>query len=269
MLAVERQKLILKIVAERGQVTTAELSKQLSVSPVTIRNDLNKLDKEKLLSKTHGGATVLSLSDIKAFSSATVQNSYSFKTRESKNAQEKEAISKAALSMIRNDQCILLDGSSTALTLARKLSRFEKLLVITNGIYTMLTLKDMPNINVVMIGGIVTKNSGSVEGLLGADILNRIHIDIGFASSSGFTLEEGCTDFSIYEAELKKAMLSKCSKKVILLDSSKFEHVSASSFIPAKDIDMLITDENIPDKNLKKYVSHGLNIKLCPLEEKK
>lgn len=267
MLAVERQKLILRIITDRGQVTTAELSKQLSVSPATIRNDLNKLNREKLINKTHGGATALSLSEIKPSSVVTPQNSYSFKTRESKNAAEKEAISKEALSMIRNDQCILLDGSSTALTLARKLSRFEKLLVITNGIYTMLTLKDMPNINVVMIGGIVTKNSGSVEGLLGAEILDHIHIDIGFVSSRGFSLEEGCTDFNIYEVELKRAMLSKCSKKVILLDSSKFEHVSTSSFMAVKDIDMLITDENISDQNLKKYVSYGLNVKLCMIEK--
>lgn len=262
MLAIERQQLILQILNDKGNVSTNELSIALSVSPVTVRKDLTKLSNDGLIKKTHGGATVLIHTPAKAPTNLW-QSDFNFKTRELTNKDEKEIISEEALSLIQDNQCILLDGSSTALALAKKLSRFSKLLVITNGIYTMLALKDNPAINIIMIGGMVTKNSGSVEGLLGADLLNHIHIDTAFVSARGFSLNEGFTDFNVYEVELKKAMLKKCNKVIALLDSSKFEHVSTSSFMAAADADLLLTDDKISKECLQNYKAHNIPIKVC------
>lgn len=263
MLAIERQQLIMQMLRDKGNVSTNELSIALSVSPVTIRKDLTKLSNDGLITKTHGGATLLTQIQVEAPENVW-QSDFNFKTRELTNKDAKEMISEYALSLIQDNQCILLDGSSTALTLAKKLSRFNKLLVITNGIYTMLALKDNPAINVIMIGGMVTKNSGSVEGLLGADLLNHIHIDTAFVSARGFSVKEGFTDFNVYEVELKKAMLKKCNKVVALLDSSKFEHVSTSSFLAATDADLLLTDDQISKEYLQKYMSNNIAIKVCP-----
>lgn len=260
MLAIERHKLILDILKQKGNVTTAELSTTLSVSPATIRNDLNKLNKDGLIIKTHGGAT---LNSYKEQASSDILPQDSFKNRAMHHREEKEAIGNYALSLIKDNQCIFLDGSSTALILAKKLSKFKKLLIITNGIYTTLALKDLPNINVMIVGGMVTKNSGTVEGLLGADILNHLHVDLAFVSAKGFTLEEGCTDFNIYESELKKAVLEKCNKIVVLLDSSKFEYTSTSSFLPTDRIDLLLTDKNIKNEDYQKYSSNNVKVKVC------
>ncbi len=267
MLAIERQQMILKILADKGNVTTAELSTLLSVSPATVRNDLNKLSKDNLINKTHGGATLISnLQKNDTKPEPIPQNKFNFNIRETTNSKEKEAISKQALSYIQNNQCILLDGSSTALALAKKLSKFNNIMVITNGIYTMLALKDLPNVNVIMLGGIVTKNSGSVEGLLGSELLNHVHVDLAFVSANGFTLKEGCTDFNIYEVELKKAMLSNCNKIIALLDSSKFEFTSTASFLPAENINLILTDDGINPEHLKKYQANGINIEICPVD---
>lgn len=260
MLAIERHKLILDILKQKKNVTTAELAVTLSVSPATIRNDLNKLNRDGLIVKTHGGATLNSYTE-KSASDTLPQNS--FKNREMHHHAEKEAISNQALSLIQDNQCIYLDGSSTALVLAKKLSQFNKLLIVTNGIYTMLALKDLPNINVMLIGGMVTKNSGSVEGLLGSEMLNHIHIDLAFVSAKGFTLEDGCTDFNIYEVELKKAILNKSNKIIALLDSSKFEYTSTSSFLSANRIDLLLTDKNVKNENYQKYSSNDIKIEIC------
>jgi DeoR/GlpR family transcriptional regulator of sugar metabolism len=264
VLAIERHRVILKLLSENGQVTTNELCEKLSVSPATVRNDLNKLENDKLICKTHGGATLLTSRVDIPMANSVVSNTFSFKTRESKNGEEKQAISEYALQYIQDNQCILLDASSTALVLARKLDRFNKLTVITNGIYTMLALKEMPNITVIFIGGIVTKNSGSIEGLLGADILNHINADCGFISANGFTLNEGLTDFNVYEVELKKAMLKHCKRVVVMLDSLKFENISTTSFSASSNLDLVLTDEKIDKDLLDRYRKHGIHIEICP-----
>lgn len=260
MLAIERHNRILKLLADNVHITTNELSELLEVSAATIRNDLNKLEKDKLILKTHGGATLLSPAMQRP------QNLFPFNEREFKNSSEKEAISNMALRHIEEGQCIILDASSTALAVARKLDRFSRLTVITNGIYTMLALKDIPNITVIFIGGIVTKNSGSTEGLLGYDLLNCINAaDTAFVSAHGFTLKEGLTDFNIYEAELKKQMVLHSRKRIALLDHTKFEHISTASFCFSKDINSIITDEQIDPQLLSQYKNSGINIEVSPL----
>lgn len=97
-----------------------------------------------------------------------------------------------------------------------KLSGFTELTVITNGINLALELKDIPGVTVILTGGIVTSASASIEGLLGADLLKKIHTDIAFVSARGFSVEDGLTDFSIYEADLS-ACVSRPPLKLWLL----------------------------------------------------
>ncbi len=266
MFAIERHKFILKLLKEKGQVTTQELCEKLNISSATARNDLNKLNKDGLLKKTHGGATELvSLnSAVSIPPPLSFPNTFSFKTRVGKNPLEKHAISEHALQYIKNNQCILLDASSTTLALARKLTCFDKLIVVTNGIHTTLELKEISNITVILVGGIATKNSSSLEGTLGAYLLNHINADFAFISANGFTLTEGLTDFNIYEVALKKEMIHHSKKVIALLDSSKFENVSTASFCAASQIDLILTDENIDPELLKHYRANGVNIEVCP-----
>ena len=114
-------------------------------------------------------------------------------------------------------------------------------------------MKDIPNITVILLGGIITKNSGSVEGVLGVELLNHLHIDQAFVSAYGFTTEEGLTDFNVYEVELKRAMMKSCKNVIALLDSSKFENTSAASFIPTEEISAILTDDGLDEELFKKY----------------
>lgn len=258
MLAIERKKYILKYLEEHGNITTNELCSLLSISPATARNDLNKLEREKLICKTHGGATLLPAQQ------PDLQSFYMFDQRQKVNGREKEAISEAALDLIEDNQCIIMDASSTAVTLAKKLNRFSRLVVVTNGIYTMMELKDNPNVTVIFIGGIVTKKSGSTEGLLGAELLSHINADIAFISARGFRLDEGLTDFNVYEAELKREMLGHAGKCVALMDYTKLENVSTASFCPAKNVDLLITDSKASEEALNLYKKQGIEVLMAP-----
>ena len=251
MLILERHNNIISLLNKNIRMTTNELCQELNVSATTIRNDLNFLENENLIKKFHGGATIEK-------QSFTID----IDKRDKQNNFEKECIANEALNLIKNGQCIMLDASSTSLALARKLKKFDKLTVITNGIYTMITLKDLPNITVIFIGGIVDKKSACIEGLLGIDLLDKINADISFVSAHGFTLNEGLTDFNLYEVELKKQMLKRSKKCIALLDYTKFEHVSTASFCKHNYIDLIITDKNAEVSTIEKYRKAGISIKI-------
>lgn len=253
MLAFERYNKILELLNENKKVTTDELYKLFEVSSCTIRNDLNKLEKDGLLKKIHGGAILPDNQD----------KNIDFNSRQNTNKSEKMSICKNALKYISNGQCILLDASSTSLTLAKHLNSFERLTVITNSLYNALELKDNPLITVILTGGVVTKRSGSLEGLLGRNLISSINADVAFVSAHGFTLEEGLTDFNVYESELKKYMLKRAKKTIALLDYSKIGKISTASFASTNEIDLIITDDKADESLLDTYRKSNVNIEVC------
>lgn len=260
MMQLERQKKILDYLNKNRKATTKELSQLLDVSATTIRTDLNQMDKEKLITKTHGGAVYndRSLDNIELTGRA-----YIFDERALENRKEKEAIASKAIKLIKNHMCIYLDASSTCYTLGMKLSGFTKLTVITNGINLALALKDVPGITVILTGGIVTSVSSSIEGLVGEDLLTKIHTDIAFVSARGFSVENGLTDFSIYEADLKRRCVKSSAKTIALIDHTKFNTTSISSYASLDDLNMVITDFGLSEHTKSIYENAGVNLVLA------
>ena len=240
MLQLERQKQILDYLEKNRKATTNELSEMLGVSATTIRTDLNQMDKEHLLTKTHGGALYLDTSINKELTA----KAYFFDERALENRAAKEEIADEAVKYVKDHMCIFLDASSTAYTLGMKLTGFTELTVITNGINLALSLKDVPGITVILTGGIVTSASSSIEGLLGEDLLRKIHTDIAFVSARGFSIENGLTDFSIYEADLKRMCIKASSKTIALVDHTKYDTTSISSYASLDDVNLVITDSH-------------------------
>ncbi|WP_356712043.1 DeoR/GlpR family DNA-binding transcription regulator [Paenibacillus sp. CECT 9249] len=235
--AAERQKQILDFLNKKKRATVKELSEILNVSEATLRSDLRTLEKDALVKRTHGGAVL----------QEAARSEYSFSVREKKNHSEKVAICRKAAELIESGQCILLDGSSTALELARILKKTPiRLTVITNGIFAAMELKDNPELTVILIGGVIRVGHNSLEGTLGTSILNQINVDTMFTSANGFTIEEGLTDFNVYEVELKKEMVAASSRVVALLDHSKIGKNSIAAFAATSAISTIITDSQTP-----------------------
>ena len=257
MMQLERQKKILDYLNKNRKATTKELSQLLDVSTTTIRTDLNQMDRENLITKTHGGAVYndRSLDNIELTGRA-----YFFDERALENQKEKEAIANKAIKLIKNHMCIYLDASSTCYTLGMKLSGFTKLTVITNGINLAMALKDIPGITVILTGGIVTSVSSSIEGLLGEDLLKKIHTDIAFVSARCFSVENGLTDFSIYEADLKRRCVKSSAKTIALIDHTKFNTTSISSYASLDDLNMVITDFGLSENTKDIYEKAGVNL---------
>lgn len=257
MLQLERQQQILDYLEKNRKATTNELSEMLGVSATTIRTDLNQMDKEHLLTKTHGGALYL---DTSINNKELTARAYFFDDRALENRAEKEMIANEAVTYIKDHMCIFLDASSTAYTLGRKLTGFTELTVITNGINLALSLKDVPGITVILTGGIVTSASSSIEGLLGEDLLRKIHTDIAFVSARGFSIENGLTDFSIYEADLKRMCIKESAKTIALVDHTKFDTSSISSYASLDDINLVITDSALSVRMKDIYEKSGVDI---------
>lgn len=238
MFATERRDRIIDLLQERKRITVKELSSEMGVSEATLRADLNKMELDGLLTRTHGGAV---LNDEK-------ENETSFNVRQKKNKVEKAKIASKAFQHIEEKQCILLDASSTALELAQLIKDTPiRLTIVTTGLQTALELKENPDITVILVGGVVTNKSTSIEGTLGLDILDSVNIDIMFTSANGFTVENGLEDFNLYEVQLKREIVKRASKVVALIDSSKIGKSSSAVFAKVEQVDKLITDEPIND----------------------
>lgn len=247
----ERREEILKLLTLNKRVTVKELSKNIGVSEATLRSDLNEMEVDGLLIRTHGGAL---LKEVK-------NDNTSFSAREKRNKSEKHLIAKAAFSLIQNKQSILLDASSTAMELAKILKDSTmRITVVTSGIQTALELKENPNLTVIVIGGVVTQGSSSIEGNLGIDILNHINIDLMFTSAGGFSLEEGLTDFNLYEVQLKRELIQRAPRVVTLIDSTKIGVNSSAVFAHLNQIDTIITDTKVNKGYELSLNDHNINL---------
>lgn len=250
MFATERRQVIMNLLNEKKRVTVKELSSYVGVSEATLRTDLNRMELDGLLIRTHGGAM------LKEETSDT-----SFSVRAQKNILEKSKIAALAFKQVEEKQCILLDASSTALELARIINEHPiRLTVVTTGILTALELKDNPDITVIVIGGVLTNRSTSIEGILGIELLNKLHIDIMFTSGNGFSIENGLTDFNMYEVELKKHIVQRANRIISIVDSSKVGNNSSSAFASIEEIDMLITDKPIEEPILERLKAHDIEV---------
>ncbi len=259
MLAAKRRSTIINILKEKGETSTKYLQEILNVSGATIRNDLTELENQEMIKRIHGGATLNEKFNI--------PNSYiDLHSRSKKNINEKKAISKLAVDLVKKDQTVFCDASSTVLYFIAQLKEYLNLTIVTNGIFTALTIKQFLSSNVILLGGSLRKDSGAIEGLLSDDILEKLHGDIMFTSAHGFSLREGLTDFNLYEVELKKKMVKKSQKLVALVDHSKIGNISTTSFAGIEEIDILVTDDKTSSEIIEKIREKGIEVLVANIE---
>ncbi|MBI3943470.1 MAG: DeoR/GlpR transcriptional regulator, partial [Chloroflexi bacterium] len=162
----ERQQQIMHLLQKQQRATVSELSRLFSISEVTVRKDLADLAARNLIMRTHGGAVLAKASPWEM----------AFEVREGLHAPEKRRIGICAAAMVKDGETIALDGSTTALHMARHLQDFHQLTVVTNGIRIALELSGRPGITVLMPGGTLRWEAHSLVGTWGEAILRQINI---------------------------------------------------------------------------------------------
>lgn len=232
----ERREKIIALLGVAGRVAVADLSGQLGVSQATIRTDLDALAAEHLLTRTHGGALALDQERLEL----------SFDFRRRLYAAQKNRIGAVAADMIEDGEAIILDASTTALSVAAQIKNRHELTVMTNGIFIALALIDTPGITVVMPGGFLRRDSASMIGDEGHDFIARFNFQKGFFGAKGFTVEEGLTDVNSAEVTIKRDLAARARRVIAIVDSSKWRRVGFVSFVSIDQVDCVITDKEAP-----------------------
>lgn len=241
MLPNQRREKILEMIREDGHAKVLQLSKIFKVTEVTIRQDLEKLEKDGYVEREHGGAYLKNIGlNVK---NIILQNQ--------DNLSEKAAIAKKSLEFINDGDTIILDSGSTTTEIAKLISGFKNLTVITNSLNIALTLGVDPEINLVVTGGEFKAPTLSLTGQKAADFFNDLHVDKLFLATAGITLKSGLTYPSISDICVKRAMIESANAVFLVADSSKIGKSSFASLGALSLIDFLITDSKIKEEDIQ------------------
>ena len=239
MLANQRREKIFELIQEDGSAKVINLSKIFKVTEVTIRQDLEKLEKEGLVIKEHGGAFLKDIKD-------QVQ-SFSLGHRE--NIDKKELIAKKCLEFIKNGDTIILDSGSTTTEIAKHLKGFKNLTVITNALNIALILGAESGIELIVTGGEFKPPTLSLTGQKTADFFKGLNVGKLFLATAGISLKAGLTFPSISDLVVKKAMIEAADITYLVADSTKIGKSAFASLGALSLIDYIITDNEIEEKH--------------------
>jgi DeoR/GlpR family transcriptional regulator of sugar metabolism len=247
-----RRQQILNLLEETGSLDVGDLADRFAVSVVTIRKDLDELERQGLLQRTFGGAV---------FSHRSRFNR-SFLERMSQHLDEKRAIAMAALEYIKDGDTIILDAGSTTLALAQVLKEHVKsAFIITCSVPVALEVSSA-GYDILLLGGMVRNKSLALLGRETLLMLDRYRADKAFLGSSGFTIEKGHTTPNPEDAQIKEAIMRVSLEKYVLVDSSKFGDQCLTRFAQLRDVDLTITDSHLPKAKAKALEAAGATLRI-------
>lgn len=232
-----RKDFILQELEEKGSVRVAELSKQLNCSEVTVRNDIQKLEEQGLLFRTHGGATKVGAQVTVVYNAGNVY----------KCADKKQKIAERAYHYIEDHDTIIMDDSSISYYLAGciKENTSKHIVVITNSLVAAGVLADLKHIDLFFLGGQVGGKLSATMGDVTIRNLEECHADKAFISAYGINFDVGITSIDSPQMQVKKAILKATKDIFLLADSSKFGGGYVLAVCPLTRITRIITDNEI------------------------
>jgi DeoR/GlpR family transcriptional regulator of sugar metabolism len=250
MIANQRREKILELIKEDGSAKVIDLAKIFKVTEVTIRQDLEKLEKDGLVIREHGGAFLKNIKDqVQAFSLANQDN-----------IDKKELIAQKCLEFIESGDSIILDSGSTTTEIARQLKGFKNLTVITNALNIALMLGVEPGIEVIVTGGEFKPPTLSLTGQKAADFFKGINVQKLFLATAGISLKSGLTYPSISDLVVKKAMIDAADTTYLVADSTKIGKSAFASLGALSLIDYIITDAGIEEKHKQVFKDQEIEL---------
>ena len=250
MLAIERRNAILAKLATDGKVIVADLSVEFNVTEETIRRDLEKLDQEGLAKKTYGGAIVLE----------THGADLPFNVRKRVNANLKDNIAQKIAELISDGDSIILDSSTTAISVTKYIKNRENLTLITNSVEILLELSDKSGWKILSTGGKLKNGSLALVGASAEQMIRDYHVHIAVCSSKGIDMNMGISDSNEEDASMKKAIFSSADRKILAIDSTKFNRRSFVKVFSVSDVDTVVTDEKPSDEWIEFFEKHQVEL---------
>jgi DeoR family transcriptional regulator of aga operon len=250
-----RLTIILTSLQKTGAVSVEELSNQLQVSQVTVRRDLDTLEAQGLLRRTHGGAVSIEPLFYEPF-----RNDRSFQAQLEKFADEKRKIGRAAAGLIKKGDIISLTPGTTTTEVVRGLPLNHEITVVTSTVNVAMELSKRKDLDVYVTGGHLHGDWFSLVGPTAAQSLSRVMIHVLFVGADGIDAKAGVSCFDPEEAQLNATMVKHAQKKVAVVDHSKFGIVAGWRICSTNEIDVLVTDSGATDEMVAPFQEADIEV---------
>lgn len=246
--AAARRSKILEILDELNKVNVNDLSNELGVSEVTIRNDLDKLEQSKLLVRAHGGAF------------RTNNVSLAVSEKKSINRDLKRLIGKKAVSLIQENDSIILDSGTTTFEISNNLGAFKEITVISNALDIVNNLAQFDNLKVYMPGGHLKEFSMSLVGPMAERNLKQLYCNKLFLGVDGIRSNVGFFTHHMEEAYLNQIMIEIAEEVIVVADSTKFKKTGLAFIQNFEHIDKVITDAGIENQDIEMLQKNNVEV---------
>jgi DeoR family transcriptional regulator of aga operon len=247
----QRHNQIVSTVVERGLIEVGELASIYDVSQATIRRDLETLEHQQLVSRTHGGAR-----PHEAF------NDMPLTYKRADNFAEKRAIAEEAAGYVDGALVIGMTGGTTVSEFARSLPHRSNLTVVTNALNIAIDLLQNQGLRVFVAGGEVRSSSEEAVGPSAEAFLSGYNIDVAFLGVDGVDPRAGCTNYDPIGARVNRAMGERAKRVVVLADSTKIGRVTLAPVCAMSEVDVLITDSGAPADAVEQFRAAGCQVVL-------
>jgi DeoR/GlpR family transcriptional regulator of sugar metabolism len=261
MIVAERRKFIRGLLIKNKSVKVSDLVELLNVSEETIRRDLLQLEKEGIAEKNYGGAILMEHSQNQSVILPLDERKLQY-------SREKDLIGKIAAQLVKEGQIIILDAGSTTWYAAKNLPDRSGLTIITNAMNVAEECSKDETASIYLLGGKLRTNSMSLVGPKTKIELHNYSADFVFLGTSGISLRQGFTSSDLYEAEIKRAMVSAGQKIVVVADHSKLQKAGLTSFCDFEQTDIFITSDLADKEILKEIEKKGVQVIVAPMTEK-
>ncbi len=242
----EREREILRCLYEGEESTVSELSKRLNVSVVTIRSDLDKLEKKGFAVKMHGGAQ-------------PVYNRTIIERMSSMN-EEKQRIAKKAAELINDGDRVMILAGTTSSLIVKYLYDKRDVHIVTNSTYLLNYVRNNSNIKVTLVGGEFIPDAEAMVGAIALRELENFSVRLCFIGSDGFSIQNGITANHVEVAEVAKKVVERSESTILVTDSSKYQH-SGFAFIQSLDkIRTIITDDKLSKEGLETFKKNKIDL---------
>ncbi len=250
----ERQRRILELIDQNGQVSVAEIGDLFGVSEMTARRDLGDLERDGRLRRVHGGA----MSSL----GRSYEPPYQLRTTESQTL--KQAIGRAAAQMVDDGDSLAFDVGTTTLEIVRALSGKRNLTIVTaslpiaNEVVARFSLDT--DVRLILTGGIVRGGELSMVGEFAMRMYSDLHVDKAFVGVGGISLKEGLTEYNLEDALVKRTLIQSAQKAIAVADSTKFDRTTFASVAPVSALHAIVTDADAPGEMVDSLRHMGIEV---------
>lgn len=239
---------ILELLTEKNKVDVTELSQNLGVSQVTIRKDLDMLEKKGLIVREHGFATLNGQDDMN--------------NRLAYHYDIKQQLAKSACQMIEDGETIMIESGSCCALLAQEIASTKKdVTIITNSSFIADYIRQYAQVKIILLGGEYQKEAQVVVGPMTRRCVEAFFVDKFFIGTDGFSRNTGFTGNDYMRSETVRDMARQAAHVIIVTESSKFQQVGLVNLLPTQDVYCVVTDEMIPQESEEYLQSQNVIVK--------